>query len=149
MSFLVRDNDLFMRYNKYHGWYWLGDEWNNQIGNHGVALNIPQYMMTSSNGNIFRVTDPLCGEVIGHRWIPPTKASDAELWCFFFDFALNKRLSKQSWSWWFETPSRLSWRHSSNSKFSTRNDLRLELLFSESWQKGRQLMYNTSSSRYY
>ena len=25
--------------------------------------------------------------------------------------ALNKRLSKQSWCWWFETPSRSSWRH--------------------------------------
>ena len=39
-------------------------------------------MMTSSNGNIFRVTSPLCVEFIGHRWIPRTKASDAELWCF-------------------------------------------------------------------
>ena len=40
--------------------------------------------MTSSNGNIFRVTGPLCGEVTGHRWIPRTKASDAELWCFLW-----------------------------------------------------------------
>ena len=39
--------------------------------------------MTSSNGNIFRVTGPLCGEFTGHRWIPLTKASDAEHWCFF------------------------------------------------------------------
>ena len=39
-------------------------------------------MMTSSNGNIFRVTGPLCGEFTGHRWIPRTKASDAELWRF-------------------------------------------------------------------
>ena len=39
-------------------------------------------MMTSSNGNIFRVTGPLCGEFTGHRWIPLTKASDTELWCF-------------------------------------------------------------------
>ena len=34
-------------------------------------------MMTSSNGNIFRVTGPLCGEFTGHRWIPLTQASDA------------------------------------------------------------------------
>ena len=40
-------------------------------------------MMTSSNGNIFRVTGHLCGEFTGPRWIPRTKASDAELWCFF------------------------------------------------------------------
>ena len=33
--------------------------------------------MTSSNGNIFRVTGPLCGEITGHRWIPHSKASDA------------------------------------------------------------------------
>ena len=39
-------------------------------------------MMTSSNGNLFRVTGLLCGEFTGHRWIPRTKPSDAELWCF-------------------------------------------------------------------
>ena len=39
------------------------------------------FMMTSLNGNIFRVTGPLCGEFTGHRWIPRTKASDAKLWC--------------------------------------------------------------------
>ena len=41
-------------------------------------------MMTSSNGNIFRVTGYLCGEFTGPRWIPHTKASDAELWCFLW-----------------------------------------------------------------
>ena len=44
------------------------------------------------------------------RWIPHTKASDAELWCFF-DLRLNKRLSKQPWGWWSETPSSSLWRH--------------------------------------
>ena len=43
-----------------------------------------RFMMTSSNGNIFRVNGPLCGEFTGHRWIPLTKASDAELWCFLW-----------------------------------------------------------------
>ena len=38
-------------------------------------------MFTSSNGNIFRFTGHLCGEFTGPRWIPLTKASDAELWC--------------------------------------------------------------------
>ena len=41
-------------------------------------------MMTSSNGNIFRVTGHLCGEFTGLRWIPRTKASDAGLWCFLW-----------------------------------------------------------------
>ena len=69
-------------------------------------------MMTSSNGNIFRVTGHLCGEFTGPRWIPRTKASDAELWFFLLtDLRLNKRLSKQSWGWWFETLSRPLWRH--------------------------------------
>ena len=37
-------------------------------------------MMTSSNGNIFRVTGHLCGEFTGPQWILRTKASDTELW---------------------------------------------------------------------
>ena len=41
-------------------------------------------MMTSSNGNVFRVTGQLWGEFTGDRWIPLTKASDAELWCFLW-----------------------------------------------------------------
>ena len=42
-------------------------------------LETVSFMMTSSNGNISRVTDPLC-----HRWIPLTKASDVKLWCFLW-----------------------------------------------------------------
>ena len=30
---------------------------------------------------------------------------------FSLIFALNKRLGKQSWGWWFETPSRPLWHH--------------------------------------
>ena len=39
-----------------------------------------------------------------------TKASVAELWCFF-DLLLNKLLSKQSLGWWFKTPSHTLWCH--------------------------------------
>ena len=70
-------------------------------------------MMTSSNGSIFRVTGPLCGEFTGPRWIPHTKASDAELWCFLWSTP-NKRLSKQMQGWWFETHSPPLWRHSND-----------------------------------
>ena len=42
------------------------------------------FMMTSPNGYIFRVTGPLWGESTGHRWIPLTKASDAEIWCLLW-----------------------------------------------------------------
>ena len=41
-----------------------------------LAWSITFLMMTSSNGNIFRVTGHLCGEF--------TKASDAEIWCFLW-----------------------------------------------------------------
>ena len=47
------------------------------------------YMMTSWNGNIFHVTGHLCGEFTGPRWIPCTKASDAELWCFLSSASEN------------------------------------------------------------
>ena len=50
--------------------------------------------MTSSNRNIFRVTGLLCGEFTGYRWIPRTKASDAELW-FPFHLRLKQQLSKR------------------------------------------------------
>ena len=67
--------------------------------------------MTSSNGNIFRVTGHLCGEFTGPRWIPRTKASDASF-DVFFDPRLIKQLSKHSRGWWFETLPRPLWRHS-------------------------------------
>ena len=50
----------------------------------GMPFHMHSVIRTSSNGNIFRVTGPLCGEFTGHRWIPLTKASDVELWCFLW-----------------------------------------------------------------
>ena len=37
---------------------------------------------------------------------PVTRSFDV-----FLDLRMNKRLSKQPWGWWFETPSWLLWRH--------------------------------------
>ena len=90
---------------------WRGNECQNAV-EVSISLIVIQssFMMTSSNGDIFRVTGHLCGEITGPRWISRTKASDAEL-DVFFDVPLNKRLSKQSSGWWFETPSRPLWRH--------------------------------------
>ena len=56
------------------------------------------HMMTSYNGNIFRVSGPLCGEFTGHRWIPRTKASDAELWCFLWSSRSLWRHCNKFWS---------------------------------------------------
>ena len=74
-------------------------------------------MMTSSNGNIFRVTGPLCGEFTGPGEFP-TQRPVTRSFDVFFDLRLNKRLSKQPWGWWFETPSWSSWRHCNAKLFS-------------------------------
>ena len=66
--------------------------------------------MTSSNGNIFRVTDPLCGEFTGPGEFP-TQRPVTRSFDVFFDLRLNKRLSKQPWGWWYETASWSLWRH--------------------------------------
>ena len=63
------------------------------------------HMMTSSNGNIFRVTGPLFEEFTGHQWIPRQRPVTRSFDVSFY-LRLNKRLSKQWWGRWFETPSR-------------------------------------------
>ena len=69
-------------------------------------------MMTSSNGNIFRVTGHLCGEFTGPVTGEfPTQRPATRSFDVLFDRRLNKWLSKQSWGWWFETLSRPLWRH--------------------------------------
>ena len=76
-------------------------------------------MMTSSNGNIFRVTGPLCVE---------SKAGDAELWIFLYDrlwmSPLIKSMSNESYITIHVIASQLSghcdvnsnrlWRHQQN-----------------------------------
>ena len=51
-----------------------------------------------------RGNSPVTGEFPAQR--PMTRSFD-----IFFDLRLNKRLSKQSWGRWFETPSCPLWRH--------------------------------------
>ena len=64
-------------------------------------------MMTSLNGNIFRVTGHLWVESTGDWWIPLTKASKADLWCFLWSAP-----EKDGWAT-IETPRiwRSLWRH--------------------------------------
>ena len=68
-------------------------------------------MMTSSNGTFSALlaicagNSPVSGEFTVQR--PETRSLDV-----FFDLCPNKLLSKQSWGWWFETPSGSLWRHS-------------------------------------
>ena len=86
------------------GSHWQGD-YSHLAGS--VVANMSS-MITSSNGNIFRVTcawnSPVTGEFLAQR--PVTRSFDV-----FFNLRPNKRLSKQSRGWWFETPLRPLWRH--------------------------------------
>ena len=53
---------------------------------------------------LYAGNSPVTGEFLSQR--PMTRCFDV-----LFDLRLNKQLSKQSWGWWFETPSRSLWRH--------------------------------------
>ena len=52
---------------------------------------------------------PVTGEFTAQR--PETRSFDV-----FFDVCRNKRLNKQWWGWWFETPWRPLWRHCNEQK---------------------------------
>ena len=67
-------------------------------------------MMTSSNGNIFRVTGHLCREFTGPGEFP-TQRPVTRSFDVYFDLRPDKRSSKQLWGWWFETLLHSLWRH--------------------------------------
>ena len=75
-----------------------------------IANQTTSSMMTSSNGTISALlaicagNSPVTGEFLAQR--PVTRSFDV-----FSDLHLNKRLSKQSWGRWLETPSLSLWRH--------------------------------------
>ena len=62
----------------------------------------PWYVFLNSLPHLPDATGP--GEFPTQR--PVTRSFDVH-----FDLCLDKRSSDQSWSWWFETPSRSLWRH--------------------------------------
>ena len=79
---------------------------NPTIGTFAKYLNYHR-VMTSSNANIFRVS--LCARNLPVTGEFPSQSPVTRSFDVFFDLYLNKRLSKQSWCWWFET--RSLWRH--------------------------------------
>ena len=56
---------------------------------------------------------PVTGEFTAQR--PVTRIFDVS-----FDLRLNKHLRKQSWGWWFDTPSRSLWRHRNDNDITYR-----------------------------
>ena len=92
----------------YHSNGWMNEWPVLLLGNYGYkftpcdTVRSRYYTMTSSIGNIFCVTGPLCWEFIGPGEFP-TQRPVRRSFDVFFDLRLNKRLSKQPWGWWFET----------------------------------------------
>ena len=62
---------------------------------------------------------PLCGGNSPFTVEFPTQRPVTRSFYTSFDLGLNKRLSKQSWRRWFETPSRLLWVIVMQSQFNT------------------------------
>ena len=83
-SFLVEHKDTFILHGRYHVCWW-------QMETFSALLAI-------CVGN-----SPVSSEFPAQR--PVTRSFD-----IFFDLRLNKRLSKQSWGWWFEPLSCPLWR---------------------------------------
>ena len=75
---------------------------------------------------------PVSGEFPAQR--PVGRSFDV-----FFDLRVNKRLSKQSWGWWFETLSRSFWRHHNG----IRNHLFEEIYSTCNWQQDAYSFYCT------
>ena len=117
-------------------------------------------MMTSSNGNIFRVTCPLCGELTGPGEFPAQRPV-TQSFDVYFDRRLNKQLSKQPWGWWIETPSWLLWlrcngmlyRISKTLRHGKNGNLQTTFPHEYSWINkcvlGRNFYHNTESNFQY
>ena len=88
---------LISPYSQQLSGYWLYIWWRHQMETFSALLAI-------CAGN-----SPGTGEFPAQR--PVTRSFDV-----FFDLRPNKRLSKQWWGWWFETPSCPLWRHCNDKK---------------------------------
>ena len=85
---------------------------------------------------------PVSGEFPAQR--PVTRSLD-----IFFDLRLNKRLSKQSWGWWFETLSSPSWRHC-NALVPCHVDKSLQLItdtLCDNWEGTCQVPFSQDGGR--
>ena len=109
--------EIYVYIEKSPGWVEIDIQPN---GNFSIEINLAircprvkkicyMSMMTSSNGTIFRVTGPLCGEFTGPGEFP-TQRPVTRSFDVYFALRLNKRLSEQPWGWWFETLSWSLWR---------------------------------------
>ena len=107
MAHVVCRPDDIRCYPKSPRWHYGISRWRHQMETFSALLVLCE-------GN-----SPVTGEFPAQR--PVTRSLDV-----FFDLCPNKLLSKQSWGWWLETPSRPLWRHpnvSKSSRWHTRHDI--------------------------
>ena len=144
-SFLIREKHI-------HGTYWLSSCYSFSVLPTQTCMLFKQCITCRRNhakysGYADRYTGKDCTMPWWRhrsRWIPRTKASDAEFWCefpaqrpvtrsfdVFFDLSRNKQLSKQPWGWWFETPSWPLWRQCNATKFLSSHDFLRQRNFHE------------------
>ena len=79
---------------------------------------------------------PVTGEFPTQR--PVTRSFDV-----FFVPRLNKRLSKQSWGWWFETPSCPLWRHCNATTEHNQTQILCAILVKAIYSGGSKRYHNT------
>ena len=80
---------------------------------------------------------PVTGDFLSQ--MPVTRCFD-----IFFDMCMNKRFSKQSRRWWFETPSRSLWRHCNENDVDVASHAsRVSMVVADEWiPNWRQGIYN-------
>ena len=93
----------------------VGSWWRHQMETFSVLLAI------CAGGN-----SPVPGEFAVER--PVTRGFN-----IFFDLRLNKRLSKQSWGWWFETLSHPLWRHRNDMSKYHHHDINVASFCNAKW----------------
>ena len=76
-----------------------------------AKTRVPCYIMTSSNGNIFRALLAFCAENSPVTGEFPTQRPVTRSFDVFFDLGMQQQLSNQWRRQWFETPWRSLWRH--------------------------------------
>ena len=94
------------------------------VSSYGTDIVLAQYTPSSWWRHQMETYSALLAICAGNSPVPgefPTQRPVTRSFDVFFDLRLNKRLSKQLWSWWFETLSRPLWRHRNDNQIVKHN----------------------------
>ena len=107
-------------FNPLHPGEYYKSSWIRQYLQMAVII-LPFYISTNHNDvikwNHFPRYWPFVRDFTGPGELPAQRPVTRSFNVFFY-LRLNKRLSKQRWGWWFETPSWSLWRHCNNRRIS-------------------------------